>query len=687
MTSQKRKADAAESSGGSPHKRARSESSENIADKRNGDAHIPTEPSDEHVDPSNTQLNTLNGSQAAPVNENEAAPLKELPQSWDQADAADKLLVEIKESNTKATWAKVEQDWERSTGIKPPKGTLSDRFKQLRDIRAHSEGGSPISRKGKSKVVQRSVETSNGLSTLPTTRARHSDPAIGGPPDTASGALSTRSRATVEPSKDTSAAPAIEAASEEDLPQSWEEANAGDQLIVRMKSKRKGWASIEEAWQELTGERPAEGALKDRYDRIKTSVVLPKTNGASTPKPLVKASTDDGASDPTTSQRAKPSLRTSRKQKAESEVLEESLEEPLDESSDALSKQPKHAQVETVVAGNSGNQDTMETADEMLVEMRERGCDWVEISKAWTARTGLTHAPDSLRKRYGRIKKGSATKLTTRTQAASKRKSKATSPDADLYDSSSKRRKSTAETPDVTEVAVKRNMDRGKRKSSMKYAESTTDEDELFAAPVEPVATAPPKRNARRATKVDRSDPEWLVTNEKSPLADEDLHAEFSNPKTYENFTKSDWDDLRETLPRSVPLNSDGFSIPITFFKYDPDFRRGIREFQEDLGSGRLDPTWQAAAAEAMEERARGKFDAHKENQFEAFWGQKQKLNHDAIAGESSKIKLDLMIQNNTFKVGDYFSYSRMFGRGKNGVLVEKDCKVSKALDPWLNSF
>ena len=727
MTPQKRKADAAESSGESPCKRTRSESSEDIADKKNGDADLCAEPSDTPVKPSND-------SQAAPDNKNEAAILKELPQSWDQADAADKLLVEMKEKNTKVAWASIERDWERKTGEKPPKGMLSDRYRSLKDIRAGLEASS----RPKSRTVQDPLKASNDMPTPSTTRVRPSNPATDGPSHASSRAISKRSRATVEPSENPRAGPASEIASEEDLPQSWEQANAGDQLIVRMKTNRKiSWERIEQAWQKLTAEKPAKGALKNRYDRIKTLVIYRGADGANTSNSLVKASTSDGVSKSTISQRATPAPRNLRKGNASAEVSDESLNEFSDDSlvqsSDDFSKHsrtmarrnsrianeqqlrasatdgpldaPIFSAIETkaeeprdgrakagssneaeeipkpTVAANSGNQDTAETADEVLVEMRERGCTWVEISKAWTDRFGLAHVPETLRKRYARIKKGSSTKLISTSQASSKRKRKATSPDEDLYASSSKRRKSTADTPCDPELPIKRNMDRGKQKSSVKYTESTTDEDELYAAPVEPVATAPAKRNTGRATKVNRSDPEWLVTNDKSPLAYEDLHAEFSTPKTYENFTKLDWEDIRETLPPNIPLNPDGYSIPMTFFKYDPDFRRGIREFQEDLASGRLDPKWQADAAQAMEERAQGKFDAYKENQFEAFWGQKQKLNHDALAGESKNIKLELLIQNGIFKVGDYFSYSRVFGRGKNGVLVEKDCKVSEVLD------
>ena len=193
---------------------------------------------------------------------------------------------------------------------------------------------------------------------------------------------------------------------------------------------------------------------------------------------------------------------------------------------------------------------------------------------------------------------------------------------------------------------------------------------------------------------MNRNDPDWLVTSENSPLVYEDLHvgrfpvpsfllsayyhpkAELADPKTYENFTKEDWDDIREILPPNVPVNSDGYSIPFEFFRYDPDFRRGIREFQEDLSSGRLEPEWQAAAATAMEERASGKFDAYKEEQFEEFWGQKQKLDHGALAGDSAKLKLDILVENGVFKLGDIFSYSRVIGRGKGRFLIEKECEV-----------
>ena len=124
-------------------------------------------------------------------------------------------------------------------------------------------------------------------------------------------------------------------------------------------------------------------------------------------------------------------------------------------------------------------------------------------------------------------------------------------------------------------------------------------------------------------------------------------------------------------------LGIDAANIPNDIFKHNNDFKGAVRQFQEDLASGKCDPLWIEEAALAMEERAAGKFDAWKEKEFEEFWGQKQKLDHSVIAGESAKLRLDVLLKNNYFKVGDEWSYSRVFGRGGDKVHVEKDATVS----------
>lgn len=104
-----------------------------------------------------------------------------------------------------------------------------------------------------------------------------------------------------------------------------------------------------------------------------------------------------------------------------------------------------------------------------------------------------------------------------------------------------------------------------------------------------------------------------------------------------------------------------------------------MRQFQVDLGAGRYDPEWLRQAAQAMKERAEGKFDKFKEEEFEQFWGQKQKLDYHVIAGESSKVKLETLIQHGVVRVGDVWKYSRVFGRKTERVFVEKEAKVSVA--------
>ena len=77
-----------------------------------------------------------------------------------------------------------------------------------------------------------------------------------------------------------------------------------------------------------------------------------------------------------------------------------------------------------------------------------------------------------------------------------------------------------------------------------------------------------------------------------------------------------------------------------------------------------------------MEERARGDFDKFKNDEFEEFWGQKQKTNSRELAGESAQIKLEDLLMHKVLRIGDIISYDRVFGKGKDRIMVEKDVKV-----------
>lgn len=120
--------------------------------------------------------------------------------------------------------------------------------------------------------------------------------------------------------------------------------------------------------------------------------------------------------------------------------------------------------------------------------------------------------------------------------------------------------------------------------------------------------------------------------------------------------------------------------LPHEFLRYSNNWRGGVRQFQIDLQCGRYDPEWLRQAEEARRERAEGKFDMWKEKEFEQFWGQKQKLDQAAIAGEGSQVKLATLVDDGVVQMGDIWTYSRAFFIGeepdRTRVLVEKEVKV-----------
>ena len=95
------------------------------------------------------------------------------------------------------------------------------------------------------------------------------------------------------------------------------------------------------------------------------------------------------------------------------------------------------------------------------------------------------------------------------------------------------------------------------------------------------------------------------------------------------------------------------------------------------MEQGKYEPEWLRQAAQAMEERAAGKFDNWKEREFEEFWGQKQKLSHGVIAGTTSGVKLMTLVEYNFIQVGDVWKFTRVFRMEGGGTLhIEKEIKV-----------
>jgi hypothetical protein len=80
-----------------------------------------------------------------------------------------------------------------------------------------------------------------------------------------------------------------------------------------------------------------------------------------------------------------------------------------------------------------------------------------------------------------------------------------------------------------------------------------------------------------------------------------------------------------DELLAKVKAGEAGIEIPRPqAFEVNNDcFRTDVAKFKEDLKNGHLAKTWQAAAEQAVIERAAGEYDAWKAEEAEAWWGQK----------------------------------------------------------------
>jgi hypothetical protein len=141
------------------------------------------------------------------------------------------------------------------------------------------------------------------------------------------------------------------------------------------------------------------------------------------------------------------------------------------------------------------------------------------------------------------------------------------------------------------------------------------------------------------------------------------MEAVYESDKVYET---TDPGDIGKPDNKKAMLRPD-------FWTDNPALKEGFRNYQENLANGRYDPKFVAAATDAREKRMAGEFDDFKDKNFEEFWGQKQKLASDSIAGETSKIKIQTLVEHKMLRVGDVFSMRRSF---QGGTTIAKEAKV-----------
>jgi hypothetical protein len=111
-----------------------------------------------------------------------------------------------------------------------------------------------------------------------------------------------------------------------------------------------------------------------------------------------------------------------------------------------------------------------------------------------------------------------------------------------------------------------------------------------------------------------------------------------------------------------------------------------INQVEYDISEAKYTAKTQKTVEEARKLAQSAEFDTFKENKFEAFWGQKQRVDYSAVAGDTTNVKLETLAKHSALRVGDVFSLRRSFqtatgGASKKGkkaasILVEKDAKV-----------
>ncbi|OJD36406.1 dynein heavy chain-like protein [Diplodia corticola] len=221
----------------------------------------------------------------------------------------------------------------------------------------------------------------------------------------------------------------------------------------------------------------------------------------------------------------------------------------------------------------------------------------------------------------------------------------------------------------------------GRRSTRKTYQEESSDaEFELGPAPQSSGKMPPtPRGGNSRIWK-----PDYLLQDPKSKLAQADISAILKDPRAWTSLSPAQQSRIISLMPDAPTLAPDPAdptaslpNIPQQMLSCNDAFRADISMFQFDLSEGRLEPEWQHDGLVAMERRARGEFDGWKEKEVEAFWGQKQKLSYDVLAGESSKVKLETLIAAGCWEVGDVWVYTRGFGRGKHAVKIEKEATIT----------
>jgi len=163
--------------------------------------------------------------------------------------------------------------------------------------------------------------------------------------------------------------------------------------------------------------------------------------------------------------------------------------------------------------------------------------------------------------------------------------------------------------------------------------------------------------------------PEYLLANPKSKLARCNLN-DLINQRQWDLLSYEEQAECLSHLPPSDILHIEGgdgstgnlaVNLVDGFFERNLTLQDDFRTFQDDLSEGRFLPSFIERAANARKRRLQGEFDKWKDNQYELWWGQNQKLATGMLAGDTTRLKLADMARGRMLFEGDVWLYCRTF--------------------------
>ncbi|EFQ87595.1 hypothetical protein PTNB73_08477 [Pyrenophora teres f. teres] len=129
-------------------------------------------------------------------------------------------------------------------------------------------------------------------------------------------------------------------------------------------------------------------------------------------------------------------------------------------------------------------------------------------------------------------------------------------------------------------------------------------------------------------------DPVYVTTNSTSRLVKADIYHMLLEGSAWTSLRAEQQSTLISMLPKDsanqallakIKAGETEGTRPAAFTLANNCFRTDVAKFKEDLKNGHLAKTWQAAAEQAVIERAAGEYDAWKAEEAESWWGQKSK--------------------------------------------------------------